>query len=121
MNADPKFIPRNFIFDDGFLVAKGHMMPKEINDEIMRRLDKEHEDYKRSEKNASKTRHFAATANCADRHTSSADRHDLKIVDFVMISDDCLDVEPNAKRSKELGGIRRCARLSSKPVKRYSD
>lgn len=50
-----------------------------------------------------------------------ADRHDLKMVDYVDIASESSDDEPSAKRSKELEGVRRSARLSSKPAKRYSN
>lgn len=51
MIEDPKGIPRSLVYDEGFPVARGHKTPKEINDEILMRINKEHGDKKRREKN----------------------------------------------------------------------
>lgn len=51
INEDPKCIPEKFVYDDCFPVARGHKMPKEINDEILRQMNEEHADKKPHEKN----------------------------------------------------------------------
>lgn len=45
-------------------------------------------------------RTYATNFHCANRHNTSVDWHDLKMVDYVDISnDDSSDDEPEAKRS----------------------
>lgn len=61
LNEDPKSIPRSFIHDDGFPIAKGRKTPKEINDEILKRMGKQEAEKKRREKNLEYLRSYLAT------------------------------------------------------------
>lgn len=77
MRADPNYVPTNFIHDDCYLAIRGGQTPNQINDEIIRWLEKDQKDKERRERNMEQLNaHFRATARCADPH-------DLKMVSFI--------------------------------------